>query len=136
MRADADPWRHVARRLSFCPANFSPSPNLTVHLRFRPYTLELKHAFTIANFSRTTTPAMLVEVERDGVVGRGEAAMPPYLGESQATAAAFFQRVDLARFPDWFQLEEILPAIDALAPGNTAAKAARSEEHTSELQSH
>ena len=54
---------------------------------------------------------MLVEVERDGVVGRGEAAMPPYLGESQATAAAFFQRVDLARFPDWFQLEEILPAI-------------------------
>lgn len=95
-----------------------------MNLRFRPYTLELKHAFTIANFSRTTTPAMLVEVERGGVIGRGEAAMPPYLGESQATAAAFFERVDLGRFPDWFQLEEILPAIDAIAPGNTAAKAA------------
>lgn len=95
-----------------------------MQLRFRPYTLELKYAFTIATSSRTTTPVMLVEVEHDGAVGYGEAAMPPYLGETQATAAAFLQRVDLGRFPDPFQLEEILPAIDALAPGNTAAKAA------------
>ena len=52
-------------------------------LRFRPYTLELKHVFTIATSSRTTTPAMLTEIEYDGVVGYGEASMPPYLGESQ-----------------------------------------------------
>ena len=95
-----------------------------MQLRFRPYTLELKHAFTIATSSRTTTPVMLVEVEHDGVVGHGEASMPPYLGETQEAAAAFLRRVDLARFPDPFQLEEIMPAIDALAPGNTAAKAA------------
>ena len=52
--------------------------------------------------------------------------MPPYLGETQATADAFLSRAagELGRFPDLFQLEEILPAIDALAPGNTAAKAA------------
>ena len=95
-----------------------------MQLRFHPYTLELKHAFTIATSSRTSTPAMMVEVERDGVVGYGEAAMPPYLGESQKTAAAFLAKVDLGKFSDPFQLEEILPAIDALAPGNTAAKAA------------
>ena len=93
-------------------------------LRHIPHTLELRHAFTIATASRTTTPAVIVTVERDGIVGYGEAAMPPYLGESQASAAAFLERVDLARFADPFQLEEILPAIDALAPGNTAAKAA------------
>ncbi len=93
-------------------------------LRHFPHTLELRHAFTIATASRTTTPAVIVTVERDGIVGYGEAAMPPYLGESQASAAAFLERVDLARFADPFQLEEILPAIDALAPGNTAAKAA------------
>ena len=93
-------------------------------LRFQPQTLELKHAFNIANYSRTTTPAMMVEVERDGVIGYGEAAMPPYLGESQDTAAAFLRQVNLGQFSDPFQLEEILPAIDALAPGNTAAKAA------------
>ncbi len=93
-------------------------------LRFFPLTLELRHAFTIATASRTTTPAMLVEIEHEGVIGYGEAAMPPYLGESQATAAAFLGRVDLSHVADPFQLEEILPAIDALAPGNTAAKAA------------
>jgi len=93
-------------------------------LRSYPYTLELRHAFNIANNSRTTTPAVLVEIERDGITGYGEAAMPPYLGEDQATAAAFLAKVNLDRFPDPFQLEEILPAIDAVAPGNTAAKAA------------
>ncbi len=93
-------------------------------LRHHPYTLELRHAFNIANNSRTTTPAVLVEVEQDGITGYGEAAMPPYLGEDQATAAAFLGKVNLSPFADPFQLEEILPAIDALAPGNTAAKAA------------
>ena len=97
-----------------------------MQLRFSPYTLALKHAFGIAGGSRTTTPAMLVELERDGVVGYGEAAMPPYLGESQTGAAAFFAAAAplLRDVADPFQLEEILPAIDALAPGNTAAKAA------------
>jgi L-alanine-DL-glutamate epimerase-like enolase superfamily enzyme len=93
-------------------------------LRFYPYTLELKHAFTIATSSRTTTPVMMVEVEQDGIVGFGEASMPPYLGETQETAATFLSRVQLDPFRDPFQLEEILPAIDAIASGNTAAKAA------------
>ncbi len=95
-------------------------------LRFRPYTLELRHAFTTATMSRTVTPAMLVEVEHDGVTGYGEAAMPPYLGESQPSATAFFAQSAplLEKISDPFQLEEILPAIDALAPGNPSAKAA------------
>ncbi|MBP1654007.1 MAG: murI [Bacteroidetes bacterium] len=96
----------------------------TMKLRFNPYTLELRHAFTIATSSRTTTPVMLVEVEKDGVVGYGEASMPPYLGESHDSAAAFLGKVDLSTVPDPFQLAEVLPAIDAIAPGNPAAKAA------------
>jgi L-Ala-D/L-Glu epimerase len=97
-----------------------------MELRFTPYTLELRHAFGIAGGTRTTTPAMLVELGRDSLTGYGEAAMPPYLGESQATAAEFFSRAApvLRALADPFQLEEILPALDALAPGNTAAKAA------------
>ena len=93
-------------------------------LRFHPYTLELKHAFAIATSTRTTTPVMMVEVEKDGVIGYGEAAMPPYLGETQESAAAFLNQVDLTRFKDPLQREEILPVIDAIAAGNTAAKAA------------
>ena len=97
-----------------------------MQLRFRPYTLELRHAFTTATMSRTVTPATLVEVEHEGVTGHGEAAMPPYLGESQESAARFFGLAAplLAKIADPFQLEEILPAIDTLAPANTAAKAA------------
>lgn len=91
--------------------------------RFRPYTLQLKDVFTIATSSRTTTPIVLTEVEYDGIVGYGEASMPPYLGESHETAAAFLSKVDLARYPDPFDLETILADIDAIAPGNPAAKA-------------
>src|SRR4051812_6325752 len=97
-----------------------------MHLRFFRYTLELKHAFGIASNTRTSTPATLVELERDGVIGYGEAAMPPYLGENQMTATAFFEKaaVFLATAADPFQREELLLAIDALVPANTAAKAA------------
>ena len=111
----------VPRRMFSSPVHFTVND---MKLRFYPYTLELKHTFTIATSSRTTTPDMMVEVEKDGITGYGEASMPPYLGESQESAAAFLGKVDLAKFPDPFQFEEILPAIDAIAPGNPAAKAA------------
>ena len=96
-------------------------PRMT--LRFRPYTLQLKHVFTVAVNSRTTTPVVLTEIEYDGIVGYGEASMPPYLGESHDTAAAFLSKVDLGRFANPFELESILEAVDGLAPGNPAAKA-------------
>jgi L-alanine-DL-glutamate epimerase-like enolase superfamily enzyme len=97
--------------------------NARMKIRFRPYTLQLKHVFTIANFSRSTTPVVLTEIEYDGVVGYGEASMPPYLGESHDTATAFLAKVDLGKYENPFELETILRDIDALAPGNPAAKA-------------
>jgi L-Ala-D/L-Glu epimerase len=95
----------------------------SLKLRFRPYDLQLKHVFTIANSSRTTTPVMLTEIEYDGLIGYGEASMPPYLGESHKTVAEFLSKVDLSQFSDPFQLEDILAYIDSLAIGNHAAKA-------------
>ena len=92
-------------------------------LRFYPYTLELKHTFTVAVSSRTTTPDMMVEVEKDGIIGYGEASMPPYLGESQETARTFLSKVDLSKYPDPFLIDDILADIDRIAPGNPAAKA-------------
>ncbi|MDP3150196.1 MAG: dipeptide epimerase [Ignavibacteria bacterium] len=95
-----------------------------IQLRFRPYTLELKHVFTIATSSRTTTPVMLTEVEYDGIIGYGEASMPPYLGESQETAAAFLAKVNLSQFENPFELEKILTYVDSIDVKNQAAKAA------------
>lgn len=92
-------------------------------LTFRPYNLQLKHVFTVASYSRTTTPGVQVEVEYEGIIGYGEASMPPYLGESVESVMAFLQRVNLSQFNDPFQLEDILYYIDHLSPGNTAAKA-------------
>jgi L-alanine-DL-glutamate epimerase-like enolase superfamily enzyme len=91
--------------------------------RFRPYTLELKHVFTIATSSRTTTPVVLTEIEYEGFIGYGEASMPPYLGESHESANAFLSKVDLSTYESPYELETILHDIDALAPGNPAAKA-------------
>jgi L-Ala-D/L-Glu epimerase len=93
-------------------------------LRYYPFTLELKHTFTIAANSRSTTPVTMVEVEEDGIIGYGEASMPPYLGESHETAHAFLSKVDMTNYPDPFLLGSILADIDAIAPGNPAAKAA------------
>jgi L-alanine-DL-glutamate epimerase-like enolase superfamily enzyme len=92
-------------------------------LTFKPYTLELKHVFTIATSSRKTTPVMLTEIEYDGVTGYGEASMPPYLGESQDTASKFLSKVDLGQFNDPFELEKILDYVDQIDEGNAAAKA-------------
>lgn len=93
-------------------------------LRFYPYTLELKHTFTVAVSSRTTTPVMMVEVEQDGIIGYGEASMPPYLGESQETAKAFLSKVDLSKYDNPATFEDVLADVDSIAPGNHAAKAA------------
>ena len=94
-----------------------------LNLRFRPYDLQLKHVFTIANNSLTTTPIMLTEIEYDGIIGYGEASMPPYLGESHQTASEFLSKVDLSSFRDPFELEDIIEYVDKLASGNHAAKA-------------
>ncbi|GAB6394381.1 MAG: L-Ala-D/L-Glu epimerase [Bacteroidales bacterium] len=93
-------------------------------LSFRPYDLQLRHVFTIANSSRTTTPVVLTEIEYDGTTGYGEASLPPYLGETQASVIEFLKKADLSRFASPFELEDILTEVDKIAENNTAAKAA------------
>lgn len=103
--------------------NLIKSRGTKMKLTFKPYTLELKHVFTVAVSSRTTTPVMLTEIEYDGLIGFGEASMPPYLGESQETAGKFLSKVDLDQFDDPFEMEKILDYVDSIEEKNTAAKA-------------
>ena len=98
-------------------------PKRKLTLRFKPYTLNLKHVFTLSNSSRTTTPVVLTELEFEGKTGYGEASMPPYLGESHETVLKFLSKVDLSKFNDPFEMEDILEYVDAIEPGNKAAKA-------------
>ncbi len=93
-------------------------------LSWTPYDLQLNHTFTISGFSRKTTPVVLTRIEYDGLVGYGEASLPPYLGETQASVIEFLRKVDLSAFSDPTHLEEIVHYVDHIAENNTAAKAA------------
>ena len=95
-----------------------------MHLSFFPYELQLQHTFTVASYSRTTTPDVQVEIEYDGYVGYGEASMPPYLGHTVESVCAFLQKVNLEQFSDPFQMEDILAYVDGLSEGDAPAKAA------------
>ena len=93
-------------------------------LSFRPYELKLAHVFTVSSYSRTSTPGIQLQIDYEGVTGYGEASMPQYLGQSVESVSRFLARVDLSRFSDPFQLDDILAYVDSLSPGDTAAKAA------------
>ena len=95
-----------------------------LHLKFFPYELKLAHVFTVASYSRTTTPDVQVEIEWEGVTGYGEASMPPYLGQSVETVTNFLNKVDLSQFNDPFKMEDILTYVDSLSEGDGAAKCA------------
>ena len=92
-------------------------------LSWKPYELQLKHTFNISTYSRKTTPVVLTTIEYDGLIGYGEASLPPYLGETQASVYEFLKKVDLSVFSNPLELEEIIHYIDSIAENNTAAKA-------------
>lgn len=112
-------------------ANGSPTPRPykvggkeRMRLSFEPYELQLRHTFTVASYSRKTTPDVQVRIDYNGFTGYGEASMPPYLGQTTESVCAFLQKVHLEQFPDPFQLEDILAYVDSLSEGDSAAKAA------------
>jgi L-alanine-DL-glutamate epimerase-like enolase superfamily enzyme len=95
-----------------------------MRLTYQPFELLLKHTFTIAKFSRTSTPLMLVKIEHEGNTGYGEASMVPYMGESHQTAADFLNKVDADQFKYPFDFAAIINYLDSIAPGQPAVKAA------------
>ena len=93
-------------------------------LSFEPYELKLRHTFTVASYSRTTTPDVQVKIEYDGFTGYGEASMPPYLGQTVESVTTFLKKVNLEQFRDPFQIDDILTYVDGINEGDAAAKAA------------
>ncbi|RYU87887.1 dipeptide epimerase [Mucilaginibacter terrigena] len=95
-----------------------------MQLTYQPYELLLKHTFTIAKFSRNSTPLMLVQLTHEGKTGYGEASMVPYMGESHQSAADFLSKVDISQFKYPFDFPSIINYLDSIAPNNPAIKAA------------
>lgn len=106
------------------PYDVNMNGGARMRLSFEPYELQLRHTFTVASYSRKTTPDVQVKIEYDGFTGYGEASMPPYLGQSVETVTKFLQKVNLEQFKDPFQTDDILTYLDGIGEGDTAAKAA------------
>ena len=106
------------------PVAYKVNRSNRMKLRFYPYEVQLAHIFTVASYSRTTTPDVQVEIEYDGFTGYGEASMPPYLGHTVESVTSFLSKVDLSRFADPFCIEDILAYVDSLSEGDAPAKAA------------
>ncbi|MDF2437650.1 MAG: murI [Bacteroidota bacterium] len=94
-------------------------------LSFEPQTLIFRHPFRIAHGMRTTTPIVITQIEHEGLIGFGEASMPPYLGESHESVCTFLELAApvIKDLKDDFDIEFIMQEMDELALGNTAAKA-------------
>jgi L-alanine-DL-glutamate epimerase-like enolase superfamily enzyme len=92
-----------------------------VQLRPSTSTIPLAEPFGIARGSRTEQSVVRVEVEAEGVVGRGEAAPIYYRGETTESALAFLELVQPPSDP--FDLEAALPR-EGDASGRSALDAA------------
>lgn len=97
-----------------------------MELTFKPELLYFKRPFRIAHGVRLSTPIVLTQLEHQGVVGFGEASMPPYLGETHESVLFFLKKAAglLSKHQDPFCMDAILKEVDSIAPNNTAAKAA------------
>ena len=95
-----------------------------MQISYKEFNLELKYPFTIAKFSRTSTPVVLLQIYYQGFTGFGEASMVPYVGESFSSAKAFLKKVDLSSIHYPFKMDEIIAYLDDLEVGQPAIKAA------------
>lgn len=106
------------------PKAYKVDGSARMALSWEPYELQLRHTFTVSSYSRSTTPDVQVRIDYDGFTGWGEASMPPYLGHTVESVCESLSRIDLARFSDPFQIEDILAYIDSLGGIAPPAKAA------------
>jgi L-alanine-DL-glutamate epimerase-like enolase superfamily enzyme len=60
-----------------------------LHLSLHPYQLQFKFPFRIAHGLRTHTDVVYVKLENEGFTAWGEAALPPYLPETQKSVTEF-----------------------------------------------
>jgi L-alanine-DL-glutamate epimerase-like enolase superfamily enzyme len=94
-------------------------------LTFQSEQLYFKRPFKIAHGVRSSTPIVLTQLEHEGVIGFGEASMPPYLGETHTSVLSFLASAKeiVSNHKTPFDIATILSEVDNIAPNNTAAKA-------------
>lgn len=94
-----------------------------MHLLFSRDELVLRHTFTISRSSRTAVPIILVSLEKDGLVGDGEASPNARYGETVESVSAFLKKVDTDRLQEAQDPESVSKYLDSLSSHDASAKA-------------
>jgi L-alanine-DL-glutamate epimerase-like enolase superfamily enzyme len=94
-----------------------------MNLSYKKFSIELLHPFSIAVNSRTSTPTVQTKIEMGGIIGYGEASLPPYLGETQESVFDFLGGIDISGFDESSSLDSVLDYIMNKGDGNSFAKA-------------
>lgn len=104
-----------------------------MNIIFQTFDLQMRHRFTISRSSRTFTPLVLTQISLGEAIGRGEASLPPYLPENQATVSTFLEKANVllankfkninAQNFDYQVIEQIMDSLETLSENDTAAKA-------------
>jgi len=94
-----------------------------MRLSHRTATLALREPFSISRSTDETVDSVFVEIEHDGLVGRGEASPQEHYGESVQSATDFLGEAESLLGDDPFALDEIEGRLARL-PGEHAARAA------------
>jgi L-alanine-DL-glutamate epimerase-like enolase superfamily enzyme len=94
-----------------------------VKLSHRTATLALREPFSISRSTDESVEAVFVDLEHDGLLGRGEASPQAHYGESQESAVAWLSEVEGLLGDDPFAFDELEERLAAL-PGERAARAA------------
>ena len=83
-------------------------------IRWNHFALKLKHTFTISRSSRTEVPVMFIELEKDGIIGFGEASPNARYDETPEKVEAVFAGLNPEIFDSVNTPEEVEQALDAL----------------------
>ncbi len=92
-----------------------------LQLRHRDYVLQLRHTFRLARGGSDSRRVLMVEIEHDGLVGRGEAAPIARYGQDADSAARAAEEM-VAHLDDIRAFDEA--AARVAVPGEPAAEAA------------
>ncbi|MGB9893720.1 MAG: enolase C-terminal domain-like protein, partial [Candidatus Saccharicenans sp.] len=95
-----------------------------VRLSSKIYELHLRQAWTLSRGTWTTRRNVLVRLEKNGIVGYGEAAPIPRYNESAESNQAFIEKALPVLEKDLWEYNERWLEIENLSPGQNAAKAA------------
>ena len=106
--------------------NNSNELNFTIlKIHYKKELIYFKRPFKIAHGIRTSTPIVLLQLHYKGLIGYGEASLPPYLIETQESVQAFFEKAKpfLESIIDLEDIDTIIEQVNKIQPNNTAAKA-------------